>query len=836
MHFNDRRWLNVVAAMDRLMAERVCHPARCMVLVPYVQLIPQARKAWVERPRSRQAAFVPRIETTQSWAQALWARQGGYLPAAGDFTGDPATDQMAARQWLQEGGLGAYQDELGAVLIEAAQSLSRLAAAVQPAQRSIWAARLRDRLTEGMEAPALRLEASLAQLALAWVSASAFMTDVLFDQDPDLLLVVQGWQVDPLARSLIARQKGRAISVPLAETSDGLGHIALHACQDDEEEALRAAACVLAHLREGRQPVALIAQDRVLTRRIGALLATRGVAVRDETGWTLSTTRAAATVMALLRAARWRASCDEVLTWLKQLPSIDAQQLQEAEAQLRQGRVRLWQDLGAAQPAALALQGQVGDCLQGLRSPRSLDRWLTDLRQSLRQSGIWEDLCADAAGQAVIRALRLDEAPHPPMPPQAQRLSQSAFMDWVSQCLESATFTPPHPPQAQVVVLPLGQLLGRSPAAVVLPGADERRLPVCPSAPGPWTPRQRQWLGLASRDELTAVQRQAWQHLLQFDRVDLLWRCSENSEALMPAPFVQALQQAGQGEQAPDPREHRGLRATPVRPAEVDGRGLPVQRLSASAYEDLRACPYRFFALRQLGLAAQEELDGRIDARDLGLWLHAALRFFHEAEQGVPGDTAQRAQALDRAAQRAMEQAGLDPVQLLPSRAAWPTLRDAYLQWLAGHEGEGFRFEAAEAWHELPLQAVELVGKIDRIDRDRQGRPLLIDYKIERKEKTRARIKRPTEDTQLAFYAALRPEADLCAMYLGLSDRGEMTRIEQPQIELVRELLRQGVHEDLDRVHAGEPLRALGQGRSCEHCQARGLCRRDFVPEEPSWS
>ena len=29
------------------------------------------------------------------------------------------------------------------------------------------------------------------------------------------------------------------------------------------------------------------------------------------------------------------------------------------------------------------------------------------------------------------------------------------------------------------------------------------------------------------------------------------------------------------------------------------GEALPVQRLSASAYEDLRRCPYRFFALRQ---------------------------------------------------------------------------------------------------------------------------------------------------------------------------------------------------------------------------------------------
>ena len=43
------------------------------------------------------------------------------------------------------------------------------------------------------------------------------------------------------------------------------------------------------------------------------------IAVRDETGWTLSTTHAAATLMSLLRAVPARASTDEVMAWLKQV-------------------------------------------------------------------------------------------------------------------------------------------------------------------------------------------------------------------------------------------------------------------------------------------------------------------------------------------------------------------------------------------------------------------------------------------------------------------------------------------------------------------------------------
>jgi ATP-dependent helicase/nuclease subunit B len=80
---------------------------------------------------------------------------------------------------------------------------------------------------------------------------------------------------------------------------------------------------VLAHLAQGRSPVALIAQDRQLTRRVGAMLAERGIAMRDETGWKLSTTRAAAGLMSLLRAMPWDASTDAVLDWLKNAPAFE---------------------------------------------------------------------------------------------------------------------------------------------------------------------------------------------------------------------------------------------------------------------------------------------------------------------------------------------------------------------------------------------------------------------------------------------------------------------------------------------------------------------------------
>jgi ATP-dependent helicase/nuclease subunit B len=583
-------------------------------------------------------------------------------------------------------------------------------------------------------------------------------------------------------------------------------------------------------LNEGLQPVGLIAQDRALTRRVRAIVSAQQVAVRDETGWTLSTTHAAAIVMAALRAAAPAASSDEVLVWLKLGVAVDGRQVMDAETQLRRSGVRRWSEITPVLGAAFELTRLVAPWLEPMRVSRSLSEWLSSLRQFLGESGHWPFLLADPAGQAVMDALGLDDASA--FEDQWQRMTLAAFTRWVSVCLESALFQPVHPDQAQVVVLPLGQLLGRSLAAVVLPGADERHLPACPAPPGPWTARQRRLLDLPSRESLTLGVRQAWRELLGHAQVDVLWRQSENGEALMPSTLVQGLMLAGASPYAQDPRHQRDLPAAATRAAQVSGASLPITQLSASAYEDLRACPYRFFALRQLSLRDDEEIESPLDRRDVGNWLHATLRGFHESLQQAPTSSlAERVRLFDDAAQRALAATWIDAAQFLPHAASWPGLRDGYLGWLRAHEQAGHEFDRAEQWRERWLGDIKLVGQIDRIDRDAQGRTVVIDYKSENVEKTRARLKKPEEDTQLAFYAALMAEEAFEAAYLSVGERGQTEAFRLPDLPVLRDQLLAAVQRDLGRVKAGHPLAAMGQGQVCDHCQARGLCRRDFVSQ-----
>ena len=52
-----------------------------------------------------------------------------------------------------------------------------------------------------------------------------------------------------------------------------------------------------------------------------------------------------------------------------------------------------------------------------------------------------------------------------------------------------------------------------------------------------------------------------------------------------------------------------------------------------------------------------------------------------------------------------------------------------------------------------------------------------------------------------------------------------------PRLATLYERLLEGLAQDLARLREGAPLPALGEGAACEHCSARGLCRRDHWAE-----
>jgi ATP-dependent helicase/nuclease subunit B len=825
-------WHGLLGRIAHLLAQHEIHPARTVVLLPYAQLMPLARRLWAQ---AHPDGFAPRFETTMNWAG-----RAGWLPGHEDISFDRGRDLLTARLWLERAGLARHADLLAGRVVEAAWQLATVAAALPAAERTAWAGRARAAAGLGLDAPALMLEAAVARIAVEWSAACAYATDTLLQpatlESVDLLVLIEGLQAEPVAQVLHALLGGRSVRLPL-EVSAPAGEVRLHEAADPSDEAERTAACVMRHVQAQRVPVALAAIDRVLTRRVRAMLDARGIAIRDETGWKLSTTRAAAQVMAALRAGNWNAPSDAVIDWLKNTPAAGSHAVSALERRVRREGLREW---GGVQPArvgegaAAALLDKTNAWRGGLQDSRALPQWQQALRELLQDTGAWPRHQQDAAGAQVLQVLGLHEdlqAQWQQLPQAGRRMTLAEFTAWADEALEAATFRPAPVAAEQVVILPFNQLLGRVVGALVLAGCDEQRLPASPEPAGPWTAAQRAALGLPSRDALEAEVRAGWRNALQTPHCDVLWRRSDDAgEPVLPSPLVQALMLEGTGVAGEDPREVRTLQRRPVPRPAAAAPALAVETLSASAYEDLRRCPYRFFALRQLGLKEADEIDAELDKRDFGNWLHQVLRTFHESLQGSwepPG--ASRRMRLEITAEEVTREMGLDEGEFLPFASAWPQARDGYLAWLEKHEaGEGAVFQRAESEHETRLGPVKLVGRIDRIDRLRDGRAMVMDYKTESTAATGERVRQPAEDTQLAFYAALLEDDTLRAAYVNIGERGKTETMEQAAVVQARDLLVQGILDDVARITAGQPLHALGEGRVCGFCAARGLCRRDW--------
>ncbi len=860
------QWDALLERARQIMAGRGVDPSRTVFLVPYAQMMDAGRRAWA---RHQPHGFSPRFESSRNWAASL----SPFVHGPQDVSGDVARDSLVAAGLLAQVSVrgldAAMRATLAGRVVQAAHQLAPLAAAKAPSDRMAWAGDMRGQI--GTTGPMFQWEGLVHSLALTWVGLSSYPTDVLWTglaapgAVADLLLVVPGFQTDPLAEGLLAHwgERGLALDWPESRPAQPQGRVCpvqLHPCDDAEDEAQRAAACVIARASAGQVPVALVAQDRLLTRRIGALLAGAGLKARDETGWKLSTTHAAARVLGLLRAADPRARTDAVIEWLKHAPRWSPDAIDRLELLARREGLSSWRALLAHPKAVAAVPDGVQATLESLQGARPLRAWLQDVRQALENTGAWDLLSADAAGQRVIEALRLDEGAQELADLAPSRWSAAIFTGWVRDALEAASFLPDRggrDANAPVIVLPMAQLLGSSVGAVVVPGCDVVHLPVSPEPPGDWGAEQRSMLGLPDRAALVEAAAQTWAHVLTRPALDLLWREHDAGEVVLPSPWVQALRaEPALAQMGDDPRVARTLPAiAQPRPVPAAPDLLP-EALSASAYQDLRDCPYRFFALRQLRLRQEDEIEVSPDKRDLGNWLHAVLRQFHETRDPADGVARDR-ERLEDIAWQVARQMGLaategepvsdDSALFLPFMASWPAMRDGYLAWLARYEAEGLgeggspRFARAEEKLSRNLDSWHLIGTLDRIDHLRAAEgevTVVLDYKTEPRQRTQDRVKDPMEDTQVAFYAALlegQTTGPVRGGYLSITDSrdtdGGTRFIEQARLDEAREHLLAGLTQDMERIAAGHAMPALGEGRACDYCAARGLCRRDFWAE-----
>ncbi|MEO5698825.1 MAG: PD-(D/E)XK nuclease family protein, partial [Burkholderiaceae bacterium] len=602
----------------------------------------------------------------------------------------------------------------------------------------------------------------------------------------------------------------------------------------------------------------LIAQDRVLVRRVRALLEREPLCLHDETGWKLSTTRAAAQVMSMLRASRADATTDALLDWLKSgsacIGANAAAALSSLEAACRRHSLTSVAALARAAlshadlaPEAGRLWASASAVLAMLSAGRHrpLAQWLRDLPRALSAAGEWDALQADDAGRQVIAALRLGQGDWLASPAWVNGASQVSmdhdeFAAWTDTVLEQATFVPSagHGEPAHVVVTPLARAMLRPFAAVVFPGADDRRLGAAPASNTLLNDRQALALQVPTSAQRRETELLGFAQLLATPQVTFMRRRVDGADPVADSPLIERLSLAlgAQGRTLArwsDPRATLELSRTPVHMSAPVAAELLPKRLSASACEALRACPYRFFALHMLRLRERDELEREVGKRDYGTWLHAVLFEFHAGRTAPAPGAVDVARLMSLAAEQ-QARLGIGDADFLPFAASFAHLAPRYVDWLQQRDRDGARWLRGEddvSTRPDAMGDIELRGIVDRVDEVSQGAAIqVIDYKTGAAAALKERVRQPFEDTQLAFYAALigsTTALPLRAMYLALDGGKHLEEVMHKDVETSAAALVDGLANDLRRLRDGAGLPALGEGSTCDHCEARGVCRRD---------
>ena len=656
------------------------------------------------------------------------------------------------------------------------------------------------------------------------------------------------------APPLVARAEAARAALP---DSPLAGRLRLIGAASLEEEAVAVAAEVRRWLAVGRRHIALLAADRVAARRARALLERDGILVQDETGWKLSTTRAAALIDAWLEVVAADAYHRDLLDlakspfvcgdWQEARRQAACLQLEDGLARhnlaygLSRCEARLSREAGYGE--ALALLGRVAAARRAMpRGAASPADWLAALERALDELGALAVLRQDAAGETVLELLR---ARREELAAVSQRLTFGEWRDWLNRELERAAFIDRGIDSPLVMTHLAATRLRRFDAAILI-GADRDNL-------GPTFSRAvfgnlavRAELGLSLPAETAARLRDDLAGLIACcGEVTATWQTLRGDEANLPCPelsLLSLLHQRAWGDdlQCPppalDPHSHSGGGTPPPRPAAP--QRVPL-RLSPSAYASLMACPYQFHARRLLGLAEAEEVREALEKRDYGEFLHRILLRFHAAHPQLTGQADEALVADLEAISRqifapVIEENFLDHAWL----ARWLDRVPGYVAWQKAREAAGWRHAGGELARQIVLPLGDggemvLQGRLDRLDRRSDGSEAVLDYKTQDAQGLKRRLAEAGEDVQLACYVLLQGGRVGEAAYVALD--GEKP-VDVPLGEVQEMARAQGrrLAAAINALRAGAALPAHGMDAVCQWCEMRGLCRRDYHCELPS--
>jgi len=246
-------------------------------------------------------------------------------------------------------------------------------------------------------------------------------------------------------------------------------------------------------------------------------------------------------------------------------------------------------------------------------------------------------------------------------------------------------------------------------------------------------------------------------------------------------------------------------------------------RLSFTRIDTFENCPRRF---------RYQYVDGlpQTPAPQLsfGTSVHAALEWLYDRKHPVLPPLEELLQALyDR-----WETDGYAEVDREQQLEAYQHARDVVARVHARLQQEGFQLPAAtEVWFELPFpDDVVVVGAIDRLDVDAEGRLHVVDYKTSRRARNRTQVR---DSLQLGIYALATRElyGELPAS-VALDFVVPGLVVDVPVSELDLEAVAGRVAAAARRIRAREDVPT--PNRLCDWCDFQAICPAWRGPATPS--
>ncbi len=843
---------NASVFFDRV-AKRIlaAHPAPDLrgitVLLPNLHAAQPLAQALI-RGANVPALLLPQMVTLNAWAQSVVLD----APVVSDSQRSALLYQhLRKQQWFDNADLWSMTQELLKLFDELTHALHELpgdadtfATAVQQAYQARQnatlqlEARLVFELWHAMQEGQELDKARAYQQRLAKLAERAGR--------PLYVLRTSDWDV--IEQRFLAEYERRALVKVFdlremeAETSAPL----FFAATSLEQEARAAAMQVRLWLQAGKCDIAIVAQDRVVARRMRALLERAEILVADETGWTFATMSVSTVLDRWLTALQSDFYHHDLLDLLKSpfiFADLTAGERKAVVYQLEQllrkhGVVAGLDKFFALAEHEIALHQSLARLRQAAalleqNKKRPLADWLAALRESLNVLAVDVGLQQDEAGQQLLRALDTWQRE---LQSDAGRYAFYEWRRWLAQQLDTETFRDSSI-DSRVCFTHLAATRWRAFDAVLLLGCDADHLPSAANGGRWFNDAVRSALSLPTCSTHAVRQRDDLLALLALnDTVLVTWQRDKDGEARLLSPFLQMLRdeyERAHGDDLTERELHAYLIAEDAHQITLPQAAQPAPSVteesiplgvSISGYNSLVACPYQFYARHILRLNELDEVQEVIEKRDYGDRVHMILQYFHKTYPQVSGrDMAEMDAALRRISAEIFADLLEQDFAARAWLARWYKSVPAYIEWQMENEAQGWRYAEAESKFDWQLEGIRLRGRIDRLD-ERGEEKLVLDYKTQSDVVLRNKLKEPGEDVQLACYAYAHEAAD--AAFVSIENGKVKLVAPKEDVPLLAQLNVERLEQVMGALRNGAGLPANGVAVACVHCEVRGVCRK----------